>query len=186
MGKDLKRKSTSDLIISRSTEKEREKNKIPVTILLDNVRSARNVGLIFRLADCVNVKEIWMCGITPYPGFTEHATNQINKTGVGGSVETVSWKYFEKEIDAMVEARRKGFRIVCYEQVEGAEEWPVELKKDNLLLVFGHEIKGVSDCFIENSDEVVELPVRGITNSLNVALCASAVLYEILMQFKRG
>ncbi len=179
----IKRKLTSDLIISRPTEKERNKNKISVTILLDNVRSARNVGLIFRLADCVNVKEIWMCGITPYPGFTEHATNQINKTGVGGSVETVPWRYFDNDLDALSEARRKGLHIVCYEQAKGSKRWPVKFKRCDLLLVFGHEIKGVSDCFIEKSDEVVELPVRGITNSLNIALCASAVLYEVLNQF---
>ncbi|MBG97799.1 RNA methyltransferase [bacterium] len=179
----VKRKSTSDLIISRPTEKERNEKKISVTILLDNVRSARNVGLIFRLADCVNVKEVWMCGITPYPGFTEHATNQINKTGVGGSVETVPWKHFDKALDALNEAKRKGLHIICYEQAKGSSKWPVKLKKYNLLLVFGHEIKDVSDCFIENNDEVIELPIRGITNSLNVALCASAVLYEILNQF---
>ena len=183
MHKDIKRKSTSDLIISRPTEKDREKNKIPITILLDNVRSARNVGLIFRLADCVNISEIWMCGITPYPGFTEHATNQINKTGVGGSVETIPWRYFKDEVDVVKEAKEKGHYIVSYEQVEGAKKWPIKIKKRKLLLVFGHEIKGVSDYSLKNSDEVVELPVRGITNSLNIALCASAVLYEILNQF---
>ena len=103
--------------------------------------------MIFRLADCVNVKEIWMCGITPYPGFTEHATNQINKTGVGGSVETVPWRYFDNDLDALSEARRKGLHIVCYEQAEGSKRWPVKFKRRDLLLVFGHEIKGVSDCF---------------------------------------
>ena len=183
MHKNIKRKSTSDLIISRPTEKDRESEKLPVTILLDNVRSARNVGLIFRLADCVNISQIWMCGITPYPGFTEHATNQINKTGVGGSVETVPWRHFENEVDAIKEAKLKEYHIVCYEQAEGSKKWPIPLKKKKLLLVFGHEIKGVSDYVLQNSDKIIELPTRGITNSLNIALCASAVLYEILNQF---
>ena len=86
-------------------------------------------------------------------------------------------------MDVAKEAKDKGYYVVSYEQAEGSRKWPIKIKKRKLLLVFGHEIKGVSDYFLENSDEVVELPVRGITNSLNIALCASAVLYEMLNQF---
>ena len=87
--KQFERYSTGDLVASRPSDVEREAARLPVTVVLDNVRSAHNVGLMFRLCDCVNVEALWLSGITAYPGVSEKATNRIQKTGVGGSLDVV-------------------------------------------------------------------------------------------------
>lgn len=151
-----------------------------MTVLLDNLRSANNVGLVFRLCDCVNVEALWLAGITPWPGVSPKATKGIQKTAVGGSLDTVPWRRFETTEEALADARASGLSVVAFEQCEGAEEWPLADPPFPMLAAFGHETEGVSDAVLEAADRVVELPVRGITNSLNVALAASAVLYGLL------
>lgn len=176
----MKRYSNAELISRRPTEAVREATRLPVTILLDNVRSAQNVGLVFRLADCVNATALWLSGITPYPGVSPKATKGIEKTAVGGSLLTMPWRRFATTAEALAAAREQGLAVVAYEQAEGAREWPLPDPPLPLLAVFGHEREGVADSVLASADEVVELPARGITNSLNVALCASAVLYGLL------
>ncbi len=138
------------------------------------------MGLVFRLCDCINVKALWLSGITPYPGISIHATNQIEKTAVGGSLETVPWRFFPSTSEALDESRRLELSVVAYEQTEDASPWPLHTPPFPLLAVFGHERRGVEDGVLAAASHIVELPVRGITNSINVALCASAVLYSLL------
>ena len=173
------RHTTGDLVASRPSERDREESRWPIIVVLDNVRSAYNVGLVFRLCDCINVQELWLAGITAYPGVSEHASNRINKTGVGGSVDVLPWRHVDDPVPDVVALKRCGWHVVAVEQGEGSVDWHAGDYDTPLVLVFGHEREGVRESLLELADQVVELPVRGITNSLNVALCASAVLYHI-------
>lgn len=178
--------TTHDLVASRPTAAERERTRLPVIVVLDNVRSAHNVGLVFRLCDCVNVQALWLTGITAWPGVSERATNRIQKTAVGGSLEVLPWRHLEDPVPEVKRHKAEGWRVVALEQGEGSVGWRRADFGFPLVLVFGHEREGVRDELLALADEVVELPVRGITNSLNVALCASAVLYEVLERTHPG
>ena len=91
----FRKHSTEDLVASRPDADERNATRLPVIVVLDDIRSATNVGLMFRLGDCVNIEALWLAGITAWPGVSEHATNRIAKTGVGGSVEVLPWRHLE-------------------------------------------------------------------------------------------
>jgi len=158
----------------------REGSRTPVIVVLDDIRSAHNVGLLFRLCDCVNIEALWLTGITAWPGVSERATNRIGKTGVGGSIEVLPWRHIEDPVPEVAALRRDGWRVVVVEQGAGSTSWKDADYGARTVLILGHERQGVRDELIDLADVIVELPVRGITNSLNVATCASVVLYEIL------
>ncbi len=176
----FRRYSTDELVAMRPSAAEREATRLPVIVLLDDVRSAMNVGLLFRLGDCLNITALWLGGITPWPGCGERATRRMEKTAVGGSLGALAWERWEDPVPAVRQAREGGWRVVCVEQGEGSVLWSQAHYGPQSLLIFGHERLGIREELLEQADEIVELPVRGVTNSLNVATCASAVLYEIL------
>ncbi|MHC5011916.1 MAG: TrmH family RNA methyltransferase [Planctomycetota bacterium] len=180
MPRPFRRYSTEELVAARPAPADRDASRLPVIVLLDNVRSAHNVGLVFRLCDCVNVQALWLSGITPFPGGSERATNRIAKTGVGGSIDVLPWRHVEHPVTELRMLKEGGWRVVALEQGEGSVPWRDVDYGMPLVLVFGHEREGVTNEILALADEIAELPVRGITNSLNVALCASAVLYEVL------
>ena len=184
--KAFQRHSTDDLVASRPDAEMRAATRLPVIVMLDNVRSATNVGLLFRLCDCVNVESLWLTGYTAYPGVSQHATNRIRKTGVGGSLDVLPWAHHEDPLPALADHKRQGWRVVALEQGEGTVSWRQAAYGARTILVFGHEREGVREEILALADEIVELPVRGITNSLNVATCASAVLYELLGRSLEG
>ncbi len=176
----FRRHSTAELVGLRPDADRRERSRLDVVVVLDDVRSADNVGLVFRLCDCVNVKALWLTGITPWPGVSEHATRRIAKTGVGGSLDVLPWQRFDDPVPPVRRLQSEGWRVVVLEQGDGSVSWRRATLAPPLVLVLGHERTGVRDDLIACADEVAELPVRGITNSLNVALAASAALYEVL------
>ena len=176
----FRRYQTDELVGSRPDEETRARTRLPVIVVLDDIRSAMNVGLMFRLCDCVNVEALWLCGITAYPGVSEHASNRIAKTGVGGSVDVLPWRHFEDPVPAVKALKDEGWRVVALEQGEGSRHWRDVDYGTKTVLVLGHERAGVGEPLLALADEIAELPVRGITNSLNVVTCASAVLYELL------
>ena len=182
----FRRHSTDDLVAGRPSEAEREANRLPVIVLLDDIRSATNVGLLFRLCDCVNVQALWLAGITAYPGVSEHATNRIAKTGVGGSMDVLPWRHLEDPVPEVQRLKAEGWRVVALEQGAGSRPWRQVDYGRRTILVLGHERAGVGAPWLALADEIAELPVRGITNSLNVAMCASAVLYELLERHEPG
>lgn len=165
---------------ARPDAEERAATRLPVIVVLDDIRSAYNVGLMFRLCDCVNVEALWLAGITAWPGVSEKATNRIAKTGVGGSVDALPWRHVEDPVPDVRALKGEGWRVVVVEQGDGSVSWRQADYGERTVLVLGHERRGVRDALLELADVVVELPVRGITNSLNVATCASVLLYEIL------
>ena len=104
----------------------------------------------------------------------------MRKTGVGGSLDAVSWRHWPDPVAAVEEARRQSRRVVVVEQGAGAVDWREADLSGPMLLVLGHERAGVRDSVVEQADQIVALPVRGVTNSLNVATCASVLLYGAL------
>jgi len=177
---EFRRYTTEELVASRPSATERAASRLPVIVVLDHIRSATNVGLMFRLCDCLNVEALWLTGITAYPGVSEHATNRIRKTGVGGSLEVLPWRQYDDVVPPLQELKGEGWEIVAMEQGAGTTSWHEADYGRRTVLVFGHEREGVRDEVLAVADTIVSLPVRGITNSLNVATCASAVLYEVL------
>ncbi len=180
MSRDFRKHDTEELVASRPDAARREAGRLPVIVVLDGIRSATNVGLMFRLGDCVNIQALWLAGITAWPGVSEHATNRIAKTGVGGSLDVLPWRHLEDAAPEVARLKAEGWRVVALEQGEGSTHWRDVDYGDRTVLILGHERAGVSAPLLALADDVAELPVRGITNSLNVAMCASAVLYELL------
>jgi tRNA G18 (ribose-2'-O)-methylase SpoU len=182
----FRRHPTDALVARRPDASVREATRLPVIVVLDDVRSAFNVGLVFRLCDCVNVRALWLGGITAYPGVSTHADNHLQKTGVGGSLDVVPWRHLPDPAPEIARLKDEGWHVAVLEQGDGTVPWRAARLATPLVLVLGHERVGVRDDLLALADEVVELPVRGITNSLNVAVCAGAVLYEVLGRLGDG
>lgn len=147
--------------------------KKPVIIILDNVRSALNVGSVFRTADAFGIQAIYLCGITALPPHRE-----ILKTALGAT-ETVAWKHVETGIEAIEELRLQGFSIAAVEQTDHSiplNQFSFQAKQ---ALIFGNEVDGVSETVLQLCDSFIEIPQYGMKHSLNISVCAGIVLWEI-------
>lgn len=155
--------------------------KIPIIIVLDDIRSAYNVGSIFRTADAFLVESIFLCGFTPAPPHRE-----IQKTALGANV-TVAWKYFQSIVEAVKELKSAGYRIAVVEQTENSvllNEFSAQ-SGEKIALVFGNEIGGVSPEVVDASDVCIEIPQYGTKHSLNISVCAGIVLWDLLLKVKQ-
>lgn len=161
--------------LDRLTIKEFKNNsKTPIIIVLDNVRSMNNIGSVFRTGDAFMISGIYLCGITAKP-----PNKEIHKTALGAT-ESVDWKYFEKTLDAIVNLRQTGYKIVSVEQVENSTSL-VEMdisKKEKYAIVLGHEVKGIQQEVLNVSDIFIEIPQYGTKHSLNISVCAGIVIWE--------
>ena len=156
----------------------REAEKIPVAILLDNVRSLHNVGSVFRTADAFRCEKIYLSGITGTPPHRE-----IHKTALGAT-ESVIWEYTERPVDVVSKLKSAGHRIVVIEQT--TESMPLQKfvvrKGEKICLVFGNEINGVSEAVMALADEAIEIPQNGTKHSLNISVCVGIVVWEVSKQ----
>lgn len=174
------RKLTNDELNRKSVTEFRASEKSPFIIVLDNVRSLNNVGSIFRTADAFLVEAVWLCGITATPPHRE-----IHKTALGAT-ESVEWKYFESSAEAVRLLKERDYAIVSVEQAEGAvslDRFATEPGK-RYALVFGHEIRGVTEEVVNLSDACIEIPQYGTKHSFNVAVSAGIVLWELAGRIK--
>ena len=169
------RKLANEELNRKSVDEFKESSKTPIVIVLDNVRSLNNVGSVFRTADAFLVNAVYLCGITGTP-----PNKEIQKTALGAT-ESVSWKYMETTMDAVTELRSKGYLICSVEQADHAQmlhnfkaEWG-----QKIALVFGNEVKGVEQEVVDNSDYVIEIPQEGTKHSLNIAVSAGIVVWEM-------
>ena len=160
-------------------EEFKESAKMPVMLVMDNIRSQNNIGSIFRTADAFRLEGIYLCGITSTPPHRE-----IHKTALGAT-ESVSWEYFRQTRDAIVELKEKGYAILSVEQVEGAMMLDqMKLSPDQkYALVFGHEVRGVDQKIVDISDHCIEVPQFGTKHSLNISVAAGVVIWEMFKQF---
>ena len=155
-------------------------NKLPVVVVLDNIRSLSNVGAVFRSADAFRIGEVYLCGITACPPHRE-----IHKTALGAD-ETVPWRYFETTKDACKELLSRGYKIYAVEQVEGSvmlQDFKVEPCS---AFVMGNEVDGVSDEILPLCTAALEIPQEGTKHSLNVSVCSGIIMWHIFKQLFLG
>ncbi len=169
------RKLSLDELGRSSPEEFSRLPKLPIVVVLDNIRSALNVGSVFRTADAFAFEEILLCGITARPPHRE-----IHKTAIGAT-ESVAWRYFDTTDIAVDDLRSRGYRIFVAEQTTRSTLLQdIEVSKDErVAIVFGNEVSGVSDSVVEECDAAIEIPQYGTKHSLNVAVSAGIVLWEL-------
>ena len=162
--------------ISVSTFK--KTTKTPIIVVLDNIRSLNNVGAVFRTSDAFLIEKIYLCGITACPPHKD-----IHKTALG-STESVDWEYHEDISDLLLKLKKNKFFIWSVEQADKSKKLTSFSLDKNLkhALIFGNEVKGVSEDAINLSDEVIEIPQFGTKHSLNVSVCSGILIWEF---FKR-
>lgn len=171
----MNKKLSNEALNRISTAEFKAAKKIPLVIVLDNIRSLNNIGSVFRTADAFLVEAIYLCGITATPPHRE-----IQKTALGAT-ETVVWKYFNTTIDALNELQQKNYQLVAVEQAENSlmlnnfkpkndEKWA---------LIFGNEVDGVTQEVIDKANFVLEIPQYGTKHSLNISVSVGVVVWDI-------
>jgi tRNA G18 (ribose-2'-O)-methylase SpoU len=159
----------------------RESDKLPVCILLDNVRSLHNVGASFRTADAFALEKIILTGITGRPPHRE-----IQKTALGAT-ESVAWEYVRDPVQAIIELKNGGYTIVVVEQTTESMELQSFVPEDGskYCLVFGNEVNGISEAVIARADLALEIPQAGTKHSLNISVCLGIVSWEFFKMHAR-
>jgi tRNA G18 (ribose-2'-O)-methylase SpoU len=164
-----------------SVEKFNQLEKIPVICVLDNIRSQHNIGSIFRTADAFRVKELYLCGITATP-----PNREINKSALGAT-ESVKWRYFADTCTAIEHLKTAGYKIIAVEQATESimlEDY-VPNVSENVALIFGNEVTGVSEEVMELVDACIEIPQFGTKHSFNVSVTFGIVLFHIFNNSKK-
>ena len=163
-----------------SAEEFKKANKLPLVVILDNVRSLHNIGSVFRTSDAFRVECIYLCGITATPPHPE-----MHKTALGAEF-TVDWKYVNNAVEAVDNLRQEGYVVFSIEQVENSimlENIQLEQGK-RYAVVLGNEVKGVQQEVIDHSDGCIEIPQYGTKHSLNVSVTAGIVIWDLFKQLK--
>lgn len=165
-----------DSLNRKTVEEFKHINKTPVIAIFENVRSAYNVGSLFRTADAFLLEAVYLTGYTAVPPHKE-----IKKTALGAE-DSVDWKHFDNALDAINELKEKGYKIFAAEQVtESISLEKLNLKSDEkVAVIFGNEVSGVEESTIANCDGCIEIPQFGTKHSLNIATAAGVVLWEII------
>lgn len=148
--------------------------KIPVVVVLDNIRSMHNVGAVFRSSDAFIIEKIVLCGITPCPPHRE-----INKSAIGAT-ESVDWEYENNIDEALQKLKNKGYKTLGIEQTTAStllQDYPVT-STEKYALVFGNEVGGLSEQALPLCDVFLEIPQRGTKHSLNISVCTGIVLWH--------
>ncbi len=160
----------------------KQTKKIPLVVVLDNVRSMHNVGAVFRTADAFLVEKIILCGITPVPPHRE-----IHKAALGAT-ESVDWIYEKNISDALQNLKEKNFKIIGIEQTSNSEiitDYQINTK-EKYALVLGNEVDGLSDEALPLYDTFLEIPQLGTKHSLNVSVCGGIVMWEFFSALAMG
>lgn len=164
-----------------SVEEFKEAKKLPLIVVLDDVRSLYNVGSVFRSGDAFRITAVYLCGITACPPNAE-----IHKTALGGE-DSVDWKYFERTEDAVEELHRNGYFVYSIEQVEGSTKLQnLDLNPEaskGYAVIMGNEVKGVKQNVVDMSDDCLEIPQFGTKHSLNVSVTSGIVMWEFAKKF---
>ena len=172
------RKLTVEELCRMDVQQFKAARKVPLVVVLDNVRSLHNVGSVFRTADAFRLRGLCLCGVTGCPPSAE-----MHKTALGAE-EAVDWRYFADTLDAVRWLKAEGYTVLAVEQVEGSRslaDAPFEPGRPYALVV-GHEVMGVRQDVVDACDGAVEIPQYGTKHSLNVSVSAGIVLWEAVRQ----
>ena len=155
-------------------EEFREADKLPLIVVLDDVRSMYNIGSVFRTCDTFRVEALYLCGICQTPPSTE-----IHKTALGAE-DSVSWKYFKTTLEAVAELKKEGYQILSIEQVEHSTKLQtfIPQKGQRYAVILGNEVKGVHQEVVDASDGCLEIPQLGTKHSMNVSVTAGIIIYK--------
>lgn len=175
-----KRKLKNSELERKTVEEFRDAEKTPLIVILDNVRSLNNIGSVFRTCDAFLIKKIYLCGITAIPPHKD-----IHKTALGAT-ETVAWEYIKDTREVVMNLRRAGTEVFAVEQAENAvmlqEFTPASGK--TLAVIFGNEVKGVQQEVVDACNGVIEIPQLGSKHSLNIAVSAGIIIWDIFKKLK--
>lgn len=163
-----------------STEELKEAEKLPLVVVLDNIRSLHNIGSVFRTSDAFRIECIYLCGITAVPPHPE-----MHKTALGAEF-TVDWKYVDNAVEAVDNLRNEGYTVYSVEQAEGSimlNELILD-RTGKYAIVMGNEVKGVQQEVIDHSHGCIEIPQYGTKHSLNVSVTAGIVIWDLFNKLK--
>lgn len=170
----MEKKTIWDLNRVSIDEYKEEVKKLPIVVVLDNIRSLNNVGSVFRTADAFLISKIMLCGITATP-----PNNEIHKTALGAE-DSVEWQYFESTIDCVEQLKKEGYIICCLEQVKDSvelQEFAVEEGK-KYVIILGNEVNGVDQAVVDVCDVCIEIPQCGTKHSLNVSVSGGIAMWH--------
>ena len=154
--------------------------KLPVLIVLDNIRSQNNIGSVFRTADAFRIEAVYLCGITATPPHRE-----IHKTALGAT-ESVDWHYFPTTADAAKELLQRGYTLLAIEQAEGSVSLPdfVPAPGEKFAIIFGNEVNGVDDEVMSLVSGCIEIPQFGTKHSINVSVAVGIVAWDLYIKMR--
>jgi tRNA G18 (ribose-2'-O)-methylase SpoU len=157
-----------------TVEEYQEADKMPLIVVLDDVRSMYNIGSVFRTCDTFRVEALYLCGICQTPPATE-----IHKTALGAE-ESVDWKYYKSAIDAVEELKNNGYTVFSVEQVEHSTKLQTFIPQGDkkYAVVMGNEVKGVHQEVVDASDGCLEIPQLGTKHSMNVSVTTGIIIYK--------
>ena len=174
------RKITNSELNRPSAELFATMQRIPIVVVLDNVRSAQNIGAFFRTGDAFAIEKVMLCGITATP-----PSRDIHKSALGAEL-TVGWEYYPTTAECVAALKVQGYTPLAIEQVEGAvmlDELEVDTTK-KYALVFGNEVEGVDQAVVDMCDGAIEIPQVGTKHSVNVSVAGGIVLWEFFVRLK--
>jgi tRNA G18 (ribose-2'-O)-methylase SpoU len=159
----------------KSVDEFRTAEKTPIIAVLENIRSAHNIGSVFRTADAFLLESIFICGYSAIPPHKE-----IKKTALGAE-ESVEWKHYATAAEAIAELRQRGYTVYAVEQAAGSIALhAIEHRGPRVAVIFGNEVSGVEQATIALCDGCIEIPQLGMKHSLNVSVAAGVVLWELM------
>lgn len=158
----------------------KQAEKLPLVVVLDNIRSCNNIGSVFRTSDALLIEKVYLCGITATPPNAE-----IHKTALDAE-KSVEWEYFEKTEDAVTKLQNKGYKVYAIEQVENSISLPdyFPAAGEKVAVVFGNEVKGVQQKVVNICNGSIEIPQFGTKHSFNVSVSAGIVLWDIFRKLR--
>ncbi|WHT40248.1 MULTISPECIES: RNA methyltransferase [Myroides] len=174
------RKLANSELDRKSVDEFKTSDKTPIIVVLDDVRSLHNIGSVFRTCDAFLVEKVYLCGITATP-----PNKEIHKTALGAT-ETVAWEYVKDVIEVVKRLKAEGVSVQAIEQVENSvmlNDFQIE-DGQKYALVFGNEVKGVSQGVVDLSDGVIEIPQIGTKHSLNIAVSTGIVIWDLFQQMQ--
>lgn len=160
-----------------SVDEFHDAEKLPLIVVLDDVRSMHNVGSVFRTCDAFRTAGVFLCGITACPPM-----NEIHKTALGAE-ESVTWKYFKNAVEAVDALHNLGYKVYAVEQCEGSTKLPAPIDYSDykgVAVILGNEVHGVHQEVIDACDGCLEIPQYGTKHSMNVSVTAGIIIWEIV------